>query len=36
MTRIQMQTKSGTTVAGIDALYEEIEKMHAAARTRSR
>ena len=31
MTRVQMQTKSGTTVAGIDALYEEIEKMHAAA-----
>ena len=29
MTRIQMQTKSGTTVAGIDALYEEIDKMRA-------
>ena len=22
-----MQTKSGTTVAGIEALYEEIDKM---------
>ena len=31
MTRIQMQTKSGTTVAGIDALYEEIDKLHAKA-----
>jgi zinc protease len=28
MTRIQMQTKSGTTVAGIDALYEEIDNLH--------
>ena len=31
MTRIQMQTKSGTTVAGIDALYEEIGNLHAKA-----
>jgi zinc protease len=30
MTRIAMQTKSDTTVSGIDALYEEIDKMHAA------
>ena len=28
MTDISMQTKSGTTVAGIEALYEEIDKMH--------
>jgi zinc protease len=28
MTRIQMQTKSETTVAGIQALYEEVDKMH--------
>ena len=28
MTRIQMQTKSETTVAGIEALYEEVDKMH--------
>ena len=31
MTRIQMQTKSGSTVAGIDALYEEIDNLHAKA-----
>jgi zinc protease len=31
MTRIQMQTKSGTTVAGIDALYEEVDNLHAKA-----
>jgi len=29
MTNIRMQTKSATTVAGIDALYEEIDNMHA-------
>jgi zinc protease len=28
MTRIQMQTKSESTVAGIQALYEEVDKMH--------
>jgi zinc protease len=28
MTRIQMQTKSETTVSGIQALYEEVDKMH--------
>ena len=28
MTDVSMQTKSGTTVAGIEALYEEIDKMH--------
>lgn len=28
MTRIQMQTKSETTVVGIQALYEEVDKMH--------
>jgi zinc protease len=31
MTRIQMQTKSGSTVSGIDALYEEVDNMHATA-----
>ncbi len=31
MTNVAMQTKSGTTVASIDALYEEIDKMHAQA-----
>jgi len=29
MTDIAMQTKSATTVTGIQALYEEIDKMHA-------
>jgi len=28
MTRVQMQTKSDTTVSGIQALYEEIDGMH--------
>src|SRR5664279_428031 len=28
MTRIQMQTKSESTVAGIQALYEEVDLMH--------
>lgn len=28
MTRIQMQTKSDTTVSGIQALYEEVDGMH--------
>jgi zinc protease len=28
MTDIRMQTKSGTTVAGIQALYEEIDNIH--------
>ncbi len=28
MTNIRMQTKSGSTVAGVQALYEEIDKMH--------
>jgi zinc protease len=28
MTNIQMQTKSGSTVAGIQALYEEIDNLH--------
>jgi len=28
MTNIRMQTKSETTVAGVQALYEEIDKMH--------
>ena len=31
MTRIQMQTKSESTVKGIDALYEEIDNLHAKA-----
>ena len=31
MTRIQMQTKSGSTVSGIDALYEEVDNLHATA-----
>jgi zinc protease len=31
MTRIQMQTKSESTVSGIQALYEEIDLMHAKA-----
>jgi zinc protease len=31
MTRIQMQTKSGSTVSGIDALYEEVDSIHAKA-----
>src|SRR5215469_3646005 len=30
ITRIAMQTKSATTVSGIDALYEEIDTMHTA------
>jgi len=33
MTRIGMQTKSASTVSGIEALYEEIDKMHAAPPT---
>ena len=36
MTHIQMQTKSGSTVAGIEALYEEIDNMHAEGARRRR